>query len=159
MGGRVLHQTGRGDFERVQEAYLKSGQGEISFNLSEAGGGMHTVLPFIENMGAAYQQADIALARSGALTVSELILFGIPSILVPLPIAKTQGEYRNAQFVEDAGAGFILADADLSGNTLIEKLKPLMTDPARRAEMSKRFPEHARPDAARQLAEAVNAYL
>lgn len=158
MGCRVIHQTGKNDFERVKEGYLKQTNNAV-FDLSEAGDRFHAVVPFIERMGGAYRMADAALSRSGALTVSELTLCGLPSILVPLPIAKTAGEYRNARVMENAGAGFILPDADLNADALLERLQTMLADPERRAEMSKRSAAVGRPDATRRLASAICEYL
>ncbi len=158
MGCRVVHQTGRDDFERVKEGYLQQTKNAV-FDLYEAGANRHAVVPFIERMGDAYRMADAALSRSGALTVSELTLCGIPSILVPLPIAKTAGEYRNARVVENAGAGFILPDAELNADAFLERLQTMLADPARRLEMSKRSASIGMPDAARRLAAAICEYL
>ncbi len=158
MGCRVIHQTGRNDFERVKERYLKQTNNAV-FDLYETGDRSHAAVPFIERMGDAYRMADAALSRSGALTVSELTLCGLPAILVPLPIAKTAGEYRNARVVENAGAGFILPDAELNAETLLERLQTMLVDPARRMEMSKRSAAIGRPDATQQLAAAVCEYL
>ena len=158
LGARVIHQTGRDDFERVKAGYLER-TGAARFNLSEAGAELHAVVPFIERMDEAYSQADLALSRSGALTVSELTLCGLPSILVPLPIAKTSGEFRNARVVSDAGGGFTVADADMSGGKLLELLTDMLSDPERLMEMSRRSASIARPDATGDLASAIETYL
>ena len=44
-----------------------------------------------------YAWADIVIARSGALTVSELAEVGVASILVPFPYAVDNLQYFNAK--------------------------------------------------------------
>ena len=72
------------------------------------------VLPYIDDMAAAYAAADLALCRSGAMTCAELAAVGLPAIFVPLPIGN--GEQRlNAEPAVAAGAALMVADAELDG--------------------------------------------
>ena len=64
-------------------------------------------------MDLAYAAADLAICRSGAMTVAEVSAVGLPAVYVPLPIGN--GEQRlNALPVVDAGGGLLVADADLT---------------------------------------------
>ena len=67
----IIHQCGMKAVEEVKASYAALG--------IEA-----QVIPFIEDMAAAYVWADVVLARAGAISVSELTAAGVPSILVPL---------------------------------------------------------------------------
>ena len=68
------------------------------------------MLPYIDDMAAAYAAADLALCRSGAMTCAELAAVGLPAVYVPLPIGN--GEQRlNAEPAVAAGGAVLVDDA------------------------------------------------
>ena len=73
----------------------------------------YVAVPYLERMDLAYAAADLAICRSGAMTVAEVSAVGLPAVYVPLPIGN--GEQRlNALPVVDAGGGLLVDDADLT---------------------------------------------
>jgi UDP-N-acetylglucosamine--N-acetylmuramyl-(pentapeptide) pyrophosphoryl-undecaprenol N-acetylglucosamine transferase len=81
----LVHQTGSTDVERIQECYRALGLVE------------HVVVKaFIEDMATAYAEADLVVARAGALTLAELAIAGRPAILIPLPTAADDHQRKNA---------------------------------------------------------------
>ena len=52
----------------------------------------YVALPYVDRMDLAYAAADLALGRSGAMTVAELGAVGLPAVYVPLPHGN--GEQR-----------------------------------------------------------------
>jgi len=71
-------------------------------------GGRVTVTAFIDDMAAAYAQADLVVARAGALTLAELAIAGRAAILVPLPTAADDHQSKNAARFAEAGAALVL---------------------------------------------------
>ena len=70
-------------------------------------------MPYLDRMDLAYAAADLAICRSGAMTVAEVTAVGLPAVYVPLPIGN--GEQRlNALPVVKAGGGLLVDDADLT---------------------------------------------
>lgn len=137
----VLHQTGRERHEGVATAYRALGlQAEVR--------------EFIDDMAAAYAWADLAVSRSGALTVSELAAAGLPAVLVPFPAAVDDHQTRNARFLADRGAAVLLPEARLTPERLAAELRNLLGPDARdltaMAEAARRA---AAPGAAEQLAD------
>ncbi|MXP67186.1 undecaprenyldiphospho-muramoylpentapeptide beta-N-acetylglucosaminyltransferase [Pantoea sp. Aalb] len=104
----IWHQTGKNDQEKVKQAYITIGQIQ------------HKVVDFIDDMAEAYSWADIVLCRSGALTVSELIAIGLPSIFVPFS-HKDRHQYLNALFLERIGASKIFLQSHFTVDA-IEKI-------------------------------------
>ena len=109
----VLHQTGKHNFEETVQAYRSRG--------IEA-----DVRPFIDDMASAYGWADLAVCRSGALTVTELAAAGVPAILVPFPAAVDDHQTRNAQYAVQAGAAKLLPEGDLTPISLAAMLRALL---------------------------------
>lgn len=67
---------------------------------------------FINRMDLAYAVADLVVARAGAISVSELSLTHLPSILVPLPTAAEDHQTSNARALADRGAAVLMKDAE-----------------------------------------------
>ena len=85
-------------------------------------------------MREALLAADVAVCRAGALTVAELTLFGVPSVLVPSPYVADDHQTANARALAETGAAEIVLESDLS--TLPDTVIELLNDAARRRAMS-----------------------
>ncbi|MCC6642799.1 MAG: undecaprenyldiphospho-muramoylpentapeptide beta-N-acetylglucosaminyltransferase [Deltaproteobacteria bacterium] len=136
----IFHQTGEADRERVAAAY-------------EAAGARAQVVAFEPEMPARYRWADLALCRSGALTVAELALAGLPALLVPYPFAANDEQSANARELASAGAAHLLPSKQFSAKMLSEELGALLADPPRLRAMGERAAELARPQAAEDIIE------
>ena len=114
----------------------------------------YLAVPYLDRMDLAYAAADLAICRSGAMTVAEVSAVGLPAIYVPLPIGN--GEQRlNALPVVNAGGGMIVADADLTPELVARQAGGLLNDPDRLAAMTAAAAQVGHPEAARQVAEAA----
>ncbi len=134
----VTHQAGR-QLDATHAAYSRSGV--------EA-----EVVEFIDDMASAWSGADIAICRSGALTIAELCASGVPAILVPFPFAVDDHQTANAQSLVDAGAAWMMREADLTPQALADCL--VRADRASLAAMGDKAHALARPDAAEVVADA-----
>jgi UDP-N-acetylglucosamine--N-acetylmuramyl-(pentapeptide) pyrophosphoryl-undecaprenol N-acetylglucosamine transferase len=120
----------------------------------QPGDAPYVAVPYLDRMDLAYAAADLAICRSGAMTVAEVSAVGLPAIYVPLPIGN--GEQRlNALPVVNAGGGMLVADADLTPAAVAERVCALLTDPPRLAAMTAAAARVGHPDAARQVAQAA----
>jgi UDP-N-acetylglucosamine--N-acetylmuramyl-(pentapeptide) pyrophosphoryl-undecaprenol N-acetylglucosamine transferase len=113
----------------------------------------YVAVPYLDRMDLAYAAADLAICRSGAMTVAEVSAVGLPAVYVPLPIGN--GEQRlNALPVVNAGGGMLVADAALTPGVVAEQVAGLLTDPPRLAAMTAAAARVGHRDAARQVAQA-----
>jgi len=78
-------------------------------------------------MAGAYGWADLAVCRSGALTVAELAAAGVPAVLVPFPSAVDDHQTRNAEYAVKAGAAILLPESTLTPMSLAAVLRELLT--------------------------------
>lgn len=118
------------------------------------GGLVHQVVAYEDRMDLALAAADVVVGRSGGGVV-ELAAFGVPAVLVPLPIAPRDHQRANAQHMVDGGGAFLLDDAACTPEALGEVLGPLVDDPTLRTAMGARMGRMARPDAAAAVARIV----
>lgn len=139
-GIHIIHQTGERDYNDALAAYR--GLGEAA-----------EVSKFIEDMPAAFAQADFVVCRSGASTVAEIAAAGKPAVFVPFPRAADDHQTVNAIALERAGAAVLLEESKLDGVWLAETIAALLGDPSRLARMSEAARGLAHPNAARDIAQ------
>ncbi len=107
---------------------------------------------YIDRMPAALAAADLAISRAGAMGTGEILAWGIPSILVPLPTAAADHQAANARALEEFGAAIALPETEATPERLWTELTGLVADTGRREAMARRARERARPDAVRRIA-------
>lgn len=105
---QVIHICGAHQVRLVKERY-------------ECLGVSAAVYDFCDQMAQVYQVADVVVARAGAVTVAELAMFEIPSVLIPYPHADGH-QCLNAQVLQDAGVATVIEQAALSFASLSEAL-------------------------------------
>ena len=98
------------------------------------------------------------VCRAGAMTVAELLVSGVPAILVPLPGAPRDHQTRNAQALVAAGAAILVPDAECDAGRLETELAALLADADRLAAMGAAARGLGHPDAAARVAELVDAH-
>ena len=116
---------------------------------------------YISNMPEAMAATDIAVSRAGAMATAELLAWGIPAILVPLPTAAADHQTHNAKALEAAGAAVMLREAEAKPERLWSELTSLVKDNDKRALMKEAALQRSEPNAAQKiakhLAELLNA--
>ncbi|WP_137937737.1 undecaprenyldiphospho-muramoylpentapeptide beta-N-acetylglucosaminyltransferase [Chitinivorax sp. B] len=133
----VTHQAGAKHIDDLRTAYAKAG---VSGN----------TVPFIDDMAAAYAEADLVICRAGALTVAELAAAGVASILVPFPHAVDDHQTGNARYLADNGAAVLMPQNELDAQRLAALMKTLNRDKlGAMAEAARRL---AKPDATEEVA-------
>ncbi len=111
------------------------------------------VLPYLEDMATAYQWADLAVCRAGAMTVAELAVSGLPAVLVPFPHAVDDHQTANARYLSDAGAALLLPQDELDAATLAARLEALLAGDGELARMAAAARSRAFPEATQRVAE------
>jgi UDP-N-acetylglucosamine--N-acetylmuramyl-(pentapeptide) pyrophosphoryl-undecaprenol N-acetylglucosamine transferase len=94
--------------------------------------------------------ADLFVGRSSAGFLSEALVAGVPSILVPYPHAADNHQMANARFLEEAGAAIVVTEDALA--TLEATIVALLEDSRRLEEMKRATVALARPRAASEVA-------
>ncbi len=116
------------------------------------------VAAFHHAMEEVYSAADLAIARSGAASLSELAVFGLPSILIPFPYAADDHQTKNAEIFAKREAAMIVREAELSGDVLARKIRELIGDSATLRRMSENAGHLAPINAAGRVVDAMEKY-
>ncbi|MGA8205383.1 MAG: glycosyltransferase, partial [Woeseiaceae bacterium] len=111
------------------------------------------LVPFIDDMAAAYAWADLVVCRAGALTVAELCAVGLPAVFVPYPAAVDDHQTANARPMAEAGAAVIVDERDLTDRLLADLLGAWLTTREALAVRAVRARELARPGALPRIAD------
>ncbi len=145
MAIEITHQTGRSDIEQVQKNYLDAGVDA-------------QVISFIEDMATAYANADLVVARAGALTVSELAAVGVAAVLIPYPYAIDDHQSVNADYLVQAGAATKVDQAEFDIDKAREVLQTLLGDRAQLLTKAINARSFATPAATRTIVDVCREY-
>jgi UDP-N-acetylglucosamine--N-acetylmuramyl-(pentapeptide) pyrophosphoryl-undecaprenol N-acetylglucosamine transferase len=137
---RVVHQCGARHVEAVQAAYRRT---DVEAD----------IVPFIDDIAQRYALADVVLCRAGAITITELAVAGVPSILVPLVVSTTQHQRSNAEYLANKGAALHLAQSELTAESLAAVLGGLTRE--RLLEIANAARAIGRPDATNTVAQVI----
>ncbi|GGK76901.1 undecaprenyldiphospho-muramoylpentapeptide beta-N-acetylglucosaminyltransferase [Amphritea balenae] len=140
----VWHQVGKRNLTEAQQLYAALGLSERD---------TIRVVPFIERMDEAYGWADLVLCRAGALTVSELSIAGVASVLVPFPYAVDDHQTGNARFLSEAGAALLVQQTELSQNRLTNILTEQLNTRETLLGMAEKSRHLAQPEASQTVAD------
>ncbi|HZY61740.1 MAG TPA: undecaprenyldiphospho-muramoylpentapeptide beta-N-acetylglucosaminyltransferase [Edaphobacter sp.] len=141
----VVHQTGARHGDATLEIYRQLG---IEMDRVR-------VTPYLDDMAAQFEAADLILCRSGASTIAELAAAGRPALLVPFPLAADDHQRKNADAFVAAGAAEMLLERDLTEEKLLATLLRLLQEDTLRREMGDRARPLAHPDAVQVIGEMV----
>lgn len=136
---QIWHQTGKIHAEATTALYMKH---QVNAKVDA----------FIDDMAAAYAWADLVICRAGALTVSELMMTGVASILIPLPSAIDDHQTFNAKNLTDVGAGIALVQKDLTAAKLAALLLTELADRNHLKSMAEKAQQLAKPNSACDVA-------
>lgn len=140
----VRHQAGRGKAEAARAAYQQAG---VAAEVTE----------FIADVAEALAWADLAVCRSGALTVSELAAAGLGAVLVPYPYAVDDHQSANARVLAEAGGAMVVQQRDLSPQSLADWLA--RQDRESLLDMAQRARACAAPDATARVVGACEEVM
>jgi len=105
----VIHQSGAKQIDALRANYAAAG---VAAQLT----------PFIDDTAQAFADADLVICRAGASTVTEIAAVGAAALFVPFPRAVDDHQTANARFLVDAGAAWLVQQADLTPAMLADLL-------------------------------------
>ena len=120
-------QLGKYNYEEITkkiDEIKKENSNEINENNEEIKG--VKIMPYIFNMEEVLNIADLAICRSGAMTVTEILTVGIPAIFVPLPSENSNKQSLNAEIFVENNMGIIIDNDKVTGELLYNNLKEII---------------------------------
>jgi UDP-N-acetylglucosamine--N-acetylmuramyl-(pentapeptide) pyrophosphoryl-undecaprenol N-acetylglucosamine transferase len=114
---QVIHLSGEKDFADL-EALYRGVNVEVK------------LFSFLENMEYAYSASDLAFTRAGAMTISELVFFNLPAVIIPYPYAKAH-QSANARVLQVRSCAIIINDRDFTGSEAARIIKEFQGYPGK----------------------------
>lgn len=150
---RSIIELGEMEFPQKIKVVLSAGkqQGKTVGDVSE----MIEVKEYIMNPALYMAAANLLVARTGAITCAEIAAVGAAAIMIPYPYAAGDHQMKNAKCLEDAGAGLIMEDKDVTGQTLYDKILPFLSQKEMLKEMQKASKRLAAKGAAEKIADKL----
>ena len=112
---QFIHLTGREDENSVSQCYRVAGIRAF-------------VSAFYHRMEEAYTVANVAIARSGAATLTELSYFNLPAILIPYPFASENHQLLNAEIFAKNSVAEVLEESRVKGDALGSLIDQFLKD-------------------------------
>lgn len=140
-----IHATGRSHFEKTTATHR-----ELLKRLHNV-----RLVPYIEDMPTVLRAADIAITRSGAITVSEILKCATPSILIPSPNVTANHQYINAEYMQSRGAAILIEEKELTTEKLRSEVSALLESTEKRRQMAACAKRIFTPDTDAKIAEAI----
>jgi len=131
---QVIHLTGYGKEGDLKDAYKKAGIKAV-------------LLPFYDRIWEIYTVSDGVVSRGGALAISEIAAFKLPSLLIPYPYSADDHQYLNGKFLSEKGGALLYRESELNVELFLQGVKTIMFDIMKRETMervlSNLFPKNA----------------
>ncbi|MCG2694689.1 undecaprenyldiphospho-muramoylpentapeptide beta-N-acetylglucosaminyltransferase [Candidatus Parcubacteria bacterium] len=147
---QIIHQTGANNFKEV------FGRANL---ILEKSSHKERYKPFkyldLLALRMSVGASDLVISRAGAGSISEIAVWGIPSIIVPITISSGDHQRQNAFSYARNGAAVVVEEENLTSNLLVSEINRLMEDKEKREKMSVGAKEFARTDAAEKIAEEI----
>lgn len=116
---RMIHVTGKklygGFMDKIKEEKIILGE-----NIE--------IKDYMYDAATALSGADIVIGSSGAITIAEITLLGVPSILIPKTYTAENHQEYNARALEKEGAAKVILEKDLSGRELITAIEEIINN-------------------------------
>lgn len=144
---QVLWQTGKQHFDYYNNRLKEQKWDHVS------------LFPFINDMSKAYSIADMVVCRAGAITLAELMAYGIAAILVPLPSAAGDHQYKNAQALVQKQAALVVRDDGRLYENLRIQVNELIQNSEKRQQLSQAIGRLARHDTLKVIVDQIDKIL
>lgn len=112
---QLIHLSGMKDYDILKRGYQNL---ELKVKL----------FSFLKEISYAYNASDLVICRAGATTLSEIIFFKLPAIIIPYPFAYRH-QLSNAKFLASQGCALNIENAQLNSAKLREILQDLINNP------------------------------
>lgn len=114
---KILHVTGKRLYEDFNEK-MKKANIKLESNIE--------IKDYMYDAPTALSASDIVIGSAGAITIAEITVVGVPSILIPKTYTAENHQEYNARALEKEGAAKVILEKDLTGKELINAINEII---------------------------------
>lgn len=118
---QIIWSVGQKQYNNIKEKFLEK---KIDIDKIEN----TKIVPYIYNMSEIMNAVDIIVARSGAMTITEIALVGKPAIFIPLPSRSANRQLDNAKVLEKIGAAKIILNDEINSENLSQTIEKMLSN-------------------------------
>jgi UDP-N-acetylglucosamine--N-acetylmuramyl-(pentapeptide) pyrophosphoryl-undecaprenol N-acetylglucosamine transferase len=141
----IIFSTGEAQFDEISKMV----------NIDNKYSACLKLVPYIFNVGEVYTASDLMVCRAGAITISELQVMGIPSILIPSPYVTANHQEYNARSLERDGGSVVILEKDLAAEIMFEKINSLVENKGILKKMSEGASKNKVADASKNIYDLI----
>lgn len=149
---QIIHQTGLKNYDETVKELKK-----VYPNYTE--NSQYIIRPYFKKMYLPMIASDIAVSRAGSLSISEICVSGLASILIPYPYAAADHQRKNAKEMEELGASIYLDDSQCTAEAFMEKLEGLINDTQKMIELQNNAKKLVKYNATKDIVEQIKGAL
>lgn len=147
---QILHVTGKRFFDSFIEDINNSGT-KLKSNIQ--------IIPYLFNIPDALNIADLVITSAGAITLAEVTVVGVPSIIIPKAYTAENHQEYNARALEEKGAGVMILEKDLSGKLLNDTILKLLEDSDKLKTMAKKSKSLGKIKAVNDIVDIIDSLV
>jgi UDP-N-acetylglucosamine--N-acetylmuramyl-(pentapeptide) pyrophosphoryl-undecaprenol N-acetylglucosamine transferase len=142
---QILHQVGEKNWQGM----------ESNLDPSLRNHRLYKPRKYIDDLSIAYAASNLAICRSGAMTIAELTATGTPAIFIPYPHGAQNHQMFNAKTIAAAHGAKVIPQNELTGGLLYEEIERLLSHNFKMSQMRQQMFSLAKPLAAAALTEQL----
>lgn len=119
----------------------------------------HRIIDSYVNMPVAMAACDLVITRCGACALTELEAMGRPAVMIPSPMVAENHQYYNGMVLQNAGAGIVIEEKDLTDDVFIKTVTDYINDPQRLEEAAKNAAKLHINNTRERIMQALDALL
>ena len=114
LGENLAQRLRSKDFQFIIQGKAQQSEGNVKY------------VKFIERMDLAYSVSDVVISRAGAMTIFELMVVGLPAILIPYPYSYMDHQYHNAEYLKNMRKNiYVLREKDVDVDTILSIIQKI----------------------------------
>ncbi len=147
---QIIHQTGKKLFKEVE------GRSKVVLSESE-NKSRYKVFPYLNTLAMRMSAgvSDLVVSRAGAGSISEIALWGKPSIIIPIPKEVSGDQRKNAFAYAREGACVVIEQENLSPKLFLAEINRLMDDKEKILELSRKAKGFSKENSANKIADEL----
>lgn len=149
---QIIHQTGMKNYDDTVKE-LKKVYPEYTEN------SRYILRPYFKKMYLPMLASDIAVSRAGSLSISEICVSGLASLLIPYPYAAADHQRKNAKEMAELNAALYLDDTDCTPESFMEKLEEIINNTQKMIELQNNAKKLVKYDATDNIVNQIKEAL
>jgi len=147
---QIIHQIGKKSFEKVK------GRARVVLEKSEYKD-RYKPFPYLSSLAMKMSAgiSDLIISRAGAGSISEIAMWGLPSIIIPIPEDVSNDQRKNAFTFARIGATVVVEQSNLTSSIFLSEITKLMGDEGKRKELAENAKKFAKVDSAEKIARGI----